>query len=132
VSDPRETGIREAFEAFNRGDVETVLEILHPDVEVYNSPEVGEEGSYRGHDGYLAWLRVWLEAWDEFRIDIDEVEVLDERTLLVHCSQHGRGKGSGVEVTRRVVFLNRVEDGLTTQVHIYGDRESAIAAAGGS
>jgi ketosteroid isomerase-like protein len=120
---------RAGFEAFNRGDVEGVLALLHPEVEVHSEGEVGEEGTYHGHEGYLRWVGVWLEAWDEFRVEWDELEEVDDSNLLVHVTQYARGKGSGLEATQAATYLFTVRDGLASRVHIYADRERALAAA---
>ena len=120
---------REGFEAFNRGDVEGVLRMLSPDVEVHSVAEVGEEGTYRGREGYLAWTRIWLDAWEDFHIELDELEQVDDENVLVHSTQRGRGKGSGLEVTQHGVYLFTIRDGLVTRLHLYADRESALAAA---
>jgi ketosteroid isomerase-like protein len=119
---------RAGFEAFNRGDVDFISQFLHPEIEVHNAEEVGQAGTYHGRDGYGEWIRDWMDAWEEFRIEIEEVEEVDDQNVLVHCDQHARGQGSGVEVTRRVVFLLTLQDGLAKRLHIYGDRESALAA----
>lgn len=121
---------RAGFEAFNRGDADFIAQFLHPDIEVHNSDEVGQGGTYHGRDGYQEWIRDWMDAWEEFRIAVEEVEEVDEHNFLVHCDQHGRGQGSGVEVTRHVVFLLTLQDGLAKRLHIYGDREAALAALG--
>jgi ketosteroid isomerase-like protein len=120
---------RAGFEAFNRGDVDGVLELLHPDVEVHSVAEVGEEGTYYGHQGYIEWTGIWLDAWSEFRIELLEIEDVDDENVLVHSRQWGRGKGSGVEVAQNGIYLFTVKDGLATRLHLYADRESALAAA---
>lgn len=120
---------RAGLEAFNRGDVEAVLALMSPDVEVHSVAEVGEEGTYHGPEGYLEWTRIWLEAWDDFRVEVDEVEEIGEEDILVHATQRGRGRDSGLEVAQQGVYLFTVRDGLLTRLHLYPDRESAVAAA---
>jgi ketosteroid isomerase-like protein len=119
---------RAGFEAFNRGDLETVLSLLSPDVEVHSVAEMGEEGTYHGHEGYLEWTGIWLDAWEEFQVELIEVEAVDDENVLVHSRQRGRGKGSGVEVEQLGVYLFTVRDGRAVRLHLYGDRESALAA----
>jgi ketosteroid isomerase-like protein len=120
---------RAGFEAFNRGDIAAVIELLDPDVEVHSVAEVGEEGTYHGHQGYLDWTTIWLEAWSEFSVELLEVEEVDDENVLVHTRQWGRGQGSGLEVEQRGVYLFTVRGGKAVRVHLYADRESALAAA---
>lgn len=115
------------MEAFNRGDVEAILAMLDRDVEVFSHADTGNEGRYRGHDGYLLWLESWLEAWDEFRIEVREVEPVDDETVLAITDQAGRGQGSGVVVTRGgITFAFTIREGLVTRIGLYLDRETAL------
>jgi len=120
---------RAGFEAFNRGDIETVMGLLDPEVEIHSVAEVGEEGTYHGHEGYLEWTSIWLDAWDEFTVELTEIEEVDESNVLIHSRQRGRGKGSGLEVEQYGVYLFTIRNGLATRLHLYADRESALAAA---
>ena len=121
--------VRSGFEAFNRGDVTGVLALLHPDVEVHSVAEVGEEGTYHGHQGFLDWTAIWLDAWDDFKIEVEEIEEVDDENVLIHARQRGRGKGSGLEVEQNGIYLFTMREGLATRLHLYADRESALAAA---
>jgi ketosteroid isomerase-like protein len=121
---------RQGFEAFNRGEMEAVVEFLHPEVEIHASADVGEPGTYHGRDGFLEWNRIWMEAWDEFRVELEEIEEIDGENVLVHVTQSGRGRGSGLEVSQRVTYLFTVRDGYAARLHIYGRRADALAAIG--
>ena len=121
---------RAGFDAFNRGDVAGVLKLLDPDVEIHSVAEVGEEGTYHGHQGYLDWTAIWLDAWSEFHVELLEVEEVDDENVLVHSRQWGRGKGSGLEVEQRGIYLFTVRDGLAVRLHLYADREAALRALG--
>ena len=46
---------RRGFKAYNAGDYEAVVALLHPDVEVYADDELLNAGSFSGHDGFLRW-----------------------------------------------------------------------------
>jgi hypothetical protein len=43
--------------------------------------------------------------------------------------QTGIGRGSGIEVTGELGWLFEVRDGLATHVELFGDLDSALAAA---
>jgi ketosteroid isomerase-like protein len=109
--------------------MEAVVEFLHPEVEVHASEGVGESGTYHGRDGFLQWNRIWMDAWEDFSVELEEIEELDDENVLVHVTQSGRGRGSGLEVSQRVTYLFTLRDGLAARVHLYGDRDSAVAAA---
>jgi ketosteroid isomerase-like protein len=122
--------VRRGMDAFNRGDTNTMLALLHPDVDIFGSPDLANPGTYRGLDGFMQWLNQWMEAWEEFRNGVGDIEQLDDENVLVTVDAHGRGRGSGIEVDLRLVYLFTVREGSVVRLHLYADRQSALAAAG--
>ena len=118
-----------AIDAYNRGDVEAVLEQLDEQIEVYTAPGLVNAGTYNGHDGFLQWLAQWSEAWDEFRLELERIDFVGEHYEVVSVRQFGRGAGSGVEVEMRIAQLYEVHYGKATRLHYYPDRDAALAAA---
>jgi ketosteroid isomerase-like protein len=125
VSDPREELILRGFAASNRGDYQAVLDILDPDVEVRTDTELGNPGVYRGHDGWRAWTRAWLDVWEEFRLDPGEIEQHGD-DFLVPVVASGRGMGSGVEVSQELLWVFTIPGRRATRIHLYRDREMAL------
>jgi ketosteroid isomerase-like protein len=114
---------------FERRDLEGVFAIATDDVEVGGDPELPNSGSYHGHEGFLTWIAQWLDAWDEFRIELVDVEAIDDEHVVVDVNQHGRGRGSGLEVTQRgLAYLVRVRHGRIKRLFLYPDRAAALAA----
>ena len=118
-----------AIDAYNRGDIQAVLEQLDEQIEVYTAPGLVNAGTYNGHDGFLQWLAQWSEAWDEFRLELERIDFVGEHYEVVSVRQFGRGAGSGVEVEMRIAQLYEVHDGKATRLHYYPDRDAALAAA---
>ena len=111
--------------------MEAVWAIADDEVEVGAAPELPNSGSYRGREGFVAWIAQWLDAWEEFRIELVEVVAIDDRQVLVEVDQHGRGRGSGLEVTQRgLAYLVTVRGGLVARLFLYPDRAAALRAAG--
>ena len=50
---------RLAYARYSAGEIEAMLELFHPDVEVYVAPPNFESGTYRGHDEYRELLERW-------------------------------------------------------------------------
>jgi ketosteroid isomerase-like protein len=108
-----------------------VLALFDPDIEIYAPPDLANSGTYHGHDGYLQWLGGWIEAWDEFRIELVDVIVVDDANVIALADQHGRGQGSGIEVQQRgIAYLFTIRDGRAVRFHLYPSREAAMAALG--
>ncbi|HEV7461734.1 MAG TPA: nuclear transport factor 2 family protein, partial [Solirubrobacteraceae bacterium] len=121
---------RAAFDAFERRDMDAVWAIASDDVEVGGAPELPNAGPYRGQEGFVTWIAQWLEAWGEFRIEVIDIRAVDDQHVLVDVDQHGRGAGSGLEVTQRgLAYLVTVRGGVVTRLFLYPDRQAALAAA---
>jgi ketosteroid isomerase-like protein len=56
--------VRRGYEAYNAGDLDALLDLFDPDIEVWASPDMLNSGSYRGHEGFLRWISQWNEAWE--------------------------------------------------------------------
>jgi ketosteroid isomerase-like protein len=119
---------RRGFEAYNSGDYETVIELLHPDVELLADHELLNSGSFTGHDGFMQWSAEWLEAWDEFRVDVDKLETVGDYFVLVDAHQVATGAGSGIGVEMDIFWAMEAEGGKLRRMHLYAKRERALDA----
>jgi ketosteroid isomerase-like protein len=121
---------RQGLEAFQRGDIETFLNLLDPDVEVFSPPDLPNPAHFTGRDGYLLWASRWLDAWENFeQLEAEAFEPVGEHHVLMTAVQRGVGRGSGVEVEMQVCYMLEYRDGLATRVHLYADREQALEEA---
>ena len=121
--------VRRGMEAYNRGDLDTVLEMLSPEVEVFAPTDVMNSGTFHGHAGWLEWTREWNEAWESFEIQVKALDSLDERFILADVQQRGLGRGSGVEVELDVTWLFEIRADRCAYMAIHLDRERALADA---
>jgi ketosteroid isomerase-like protein len=118
---------RSAIEAFNRGDVDAVLALAAPNVEVYAPPDSPNPGRYVGYDGYLQWSEQWLEAWETFTLDVLDIEAVDDRHVVAVVRQNGRGRLSGLEVTMAGAHLYEIDaDGKIVRFQLHDERERAL------
>jgi ketosteroid isomerase-like protein len=120
--------VRASYEALNRGDIDGSQEALHPDVEWRESRELPETGVYHGRASVRRFLEEFLESWDEFRQDVEEVIEADGKVVVfLHLS--ARGRESGVSVDARYAHVWTMRDGKAVRVDAYYDREEALEAA---
>ena len=83
-----------------------------PGVEVDASVRA-DVGIVHGREGVRDTIARWVGAWDDWREEIEEIRDLGSRVLA--CStQHGRSKGTGIEVETRYVVLYEVHGGKTS------------------
>ena len=74
-----------------------------------------------------------MDAWDEFRIVVDEYRELDKERVLVFDHRSGRGRVSGLELGRmrtHSAHVFHVGDGKVTKLVAYADRDHALADLG--
>ena len=122
---------RNAIESHNRGDFEAILAVTSEEVEVYSTRDMANAGRFHGHDRFLEWTSQWLEAWDEFAIDILEIDAVDERHVLAWVRQMGRGALSGIEIEMHAAQLFEIDpDGKIVRFQLHPTRESALAEIG--
>jgi ketosteroid isomerase-like protein len=123
--------LRRANAAFNRGEVDALLELLAPDAEFQDlanapdqSPVVKGGADIRG-----VWT-LWRAAFDELRTDIDEYI---DRGDAVICAAHwqGEGKASGISIDVHQFDLYEFCDGsLVRMILGFGSKDEALEAAG--
>jgi ketosteroid isomerase-like protein len=120
------------LEAGNRGDVETLLEELDPEVEWHSALHAlmgGEQTVFRGHDGVREVIRDINETFGEFHIEISEVRDLGDRVVAIGHIR-ARGKESGAETETPYALVTEIKNGKTTAVRAYLDPKQALEAAG--
>ena len=88
---------RQAFDAWNRRDLDTWLEIADPEIEFAPLNLELEGGAYRGHDGIRSFWTDYLEVFPDFTVEVDEVRGAGDMTIA-HIRLRGHGTGSDVPV----------------------------------
>jgi len=119
---------RRGIEAYNRGDLDALAGFLSEDVVAIVPDGMANAGVYHGHEGFRRMMAAWDEAWEEFRIDVEDI-VEEGDALVVQVLQHGRGRGSGVKTTMQAVYLFHVRDGLLCGWRWCQTREEALRHA---
>jgi ketosteroid isomerase-like protein len=119
---------RLGFDAYDAGDFETLRQLLHPDLELHADGDLINSGDFHGHEEFFRWNAQWSEAWGEFRNEPRSVEALGDRHIVAEVHQVARGAGSGVGVEMDVCWALEVDGGKVRRMHIYTDRERALAA----
>jgi uncharacterized protein len=118
--------LRRGYEALNRGDVSVVLELLDPEIEWYEPAPSPDAGSHRGRDSFEQFFRGWIESFDGFRVEPEEVVERGDQLIAV-VRQSGRGRASGVEVEARLAHVWTVEAGKAVRWEAVADADHALA-----
>jgi ketosteroid isomerase-like protein len=122
--------VRQANEAFNRGDIEGVLTYYAEDAEfedLMNAPDLPRV--VRGIDAVRQVLMTWVQTFEEFRAEIAEYIDVEHHVVCV-TDYYGKSR-EGVTIELRTGDLVEIRDGKFIRVTIgYESREEALEAAG--
>jgi ketosteroid isomerase-like protein len=102
---------------------------LDPEVVFVIDPGSFVAGTYRGHDGVRALLRLTAEVFDEFQYELDELIEADDAVLALG-SIRVRGSQSGAVGTQQGALVFRFGDGRIVLYRSYLRREEALEAVG--
>ena len=106
-----------------------VAGLCTPDVEWVEDPRRADGRAHVGHEAVVDSWRRWLEHWDRYGFEVDEV--LDCGTeVLVSATESGRGAGSGASVKGRIYALIALRDGKISRYREFTDEQDARRAAG--
>jgi hypothetical protein len=116
--------VRRAYEAFNRRDISSILDGMHPDVELQTTVE-----THHGHSGVADWIGRAAEVFDSLAMTVEETIDLDDRVVAV-VRERAAGKGSGVEIDQRFTHVWTIEDGCVLRFQAFTERAEALKAVG--
>ena len=119
-------------DAFNRRDVEAIVEVVDAEVEWRPAAPValgGKATVYRGHTGISQGLRDLHDSFAELQIEVSEFQEAGDR-ILGTGRIRTRGKGSGAEFDSAFGAVIEFENGKATQIRSYLDLGEALEAAG--
>src|SRR3954452_15707248 len=119
--------VRRLFAAFNKRDWRAFPAELDPEVEYM---PLEEDADYHGPEAFAEYLRRWLDAWETFLVEAEEIEITPaEDRAFVAMRFRGRGKGSGVEIDERAFWAGELRGGRLYRISEYTDRKEALEAA---
>jgi hypothetical protein len=121
--------VRRMYDAYARGDLEVSLSCLDPAIEF--SQPAGEPGggTYHGRQGVIQAFTTWTGAWEDYRVEVEELTDLGEHVLAT-THHYGRGKGSGIEVEQKIFQVWTLSNGMVVRARMYYNRASALEAVG--
>jgi len=108
---------------------EAATPLFEPDFEVVLVRSDLERATYRGFEGLRsAWID-WLEPWESYRSEVEEIVDLGDRVaVLVH--DFGRRKGMEREVETHAVAMYAFRGDKISRIEFHFDREEGITAVG--
>jgi uncharacterized protein len=88
--------VEQAYEAFGKGDIPALLDLLDDGVEWSSPKSLPQGGSFRGKDGVGNFFAGVGAAWDPLEVEVEVIDDLGGELVVgvVHLSGTLRGGGS--------------------------------------
>jgi ketosteroid isomerase-like protein len=119
--------LERAFEQFAAGDFRTATSIYAPEVEWIEHRPVPGAGEFAGANEVRRGFRGWLASWDDYRLELLELEGNGGR-FLAAVRGSGRGAMSGAYAEDRFFQVWTFRDGQVVRIDNFGERDEALAA----
>jgi ketosteroid isomerase-like protein len=124
--------LRDALEAFNRGDRAEFLAHSHADAVNVPPADWPENAPIRGAEGIWDFYVDAIKAWDGASFHWGElIDPAAPETIVANQRAELRGKMSGAEVIWTYWVVFRFRDGKVVHSAWFGERDEALRAAAG-
>lgn len=120
------------FAAFNAHDMDALLEIAHPDVEVVplgGAITAAAGAVFHGHDGVRSAVQPGFDRWPKISLGHDPPTILGGSAVVRFCFSLDDGNGSAA--TRSGAAVYDFRDGMILRMHAYGSEAEALEAVDG-
>jgi hypothetical protein len=117
--------LRDAYVAFNRGDIDAAVAGLDPQVEWSEPESFPGGGIYHGRDGAKQYLTQSRTAWAEVISEPERfIDAGDRIVVFVHARVRAKGSNDWQEV--RLADVYTVRDGRIVAMRAFADRQEAL------
>jgi uncharacterized protein len=118
--------IRPIYEDWGRGNWRPRFDVYHQNMEWGWSDEFpGLAGVFEDHDDPNPRLVAWLSGWEHWRAEADEFLEFGDHVVVL-ATYHGRGRGSGVEISQEGAHVWELRDGKVVRLEIFASRAKAL------
>jgi hypothetical protein len=135
--------LRALYDAFNRCEIEPLLDGFDPEIEIDETEDLGYaalllrvlgprfvilSGRYRGIDEVRRLFESVWEISEWFRVE--PLEILEvERSVIVPLRMEAKARDTGIVGEALAVHLWTMQDNRGLRLRVFADTESAISAA---
>ena len=89
-----------------------------------------EQKTYAGLEGARQFLTEWTAAWEDWRVDLEELIDAGGDRVLAIVRQRGRSKSTGLSVEMHFAQLWTLRDGKQVRMEMYASPAEAQRATG--
>jgi ketosteroid isomerase-like protein len=122
--------VREAFAAFNSGDIERIVACTHSAFEARVPPELSAEpDTYRGHDGIRRYFHSFEDAMDDVRFRPERFWEAGESVVVV-ARLTAKGRQTAIPVEQQIAQVWMLREGKAFRISTYATLAEALQSAG--
>jgi ketosteroid isomerase-like protein len=117
--------VRASAVAYNRGDLDALMDLFDPEVEFVTLLL----GNHHGKEAIRAIFEENRTNLSGYRLDPDElIDAGDKVIAVAHLG--GAGAASGIALDDRIAFVATLKDGLIVRQQTFRNKGEALEAAG--
>jgi ketosteroid isomerase-like protein len=120
--------VKIALQAYGNGDCEIALAMADPLIRWDERASRPDGDLVWGHDDVQRAMRRYLDGWERYRFDIEDIAEVGPGKVVGICRERGKPEG-GVDLDRRFGGLWVVEDGRIVSWATYLTPKEAVRAA---
>jgi ketosteroid isomerase-like protein len=129
VSQENVERVRRAYQLYDETQ-QPDYELLHRDVTWHTALDLPDSATYRGHDGVAELYAEWIDSFEDFRVEVEEMIDDGADTVIVMTRLRGRFRGSTDEVDLIEAHVWKLIDGKAVEIREYRTRVQALEAVG--
>jgi ketosteroid isomerase-like protein len=119
--------VRAMYDAFNRGDTDTILELADPAVSVEDHAVI-DGTTYEGREGVIRFLAFQADAFNAQSAVLEElIETGDDIVAVIRL--RGEGPLSRVPLEGRFSHVWQIAGGMVRRLRVYASKQEALEAA---
>jgi uncharacterized protein len=119
MSHSHEGTLRTLYDAFIKGDMETVMSLLADDIEFHIFGRSPMSGSYSGKDEIRRFFGKLIETYgDTFRLEVEDILANDTHGVALTRERRQRG---GKAMENRAVHVYDMRDGKCVRCRVYNE-----------
>ena len=121
--------VRQAWDAWIRGDLRGALRNWHPEVVLDMSHwRDWPEAEYLGLERVELFMNEWRDMWDDYEAGVEDVIAAPDGRVVSLYWHRGTGRDSRLPMEFRGAQVTSLRSGKVTRVAYYDDRAEALQA----
>ena len=114
MAHPNEDLIRRGFDAFSKGDMDTLRELFQADIAYHVPGRSSVAGDYHGQDEVLGlFARIFELSGGTYQIELHDAVANDDHAVALFTA---RGQREGTTLEDRTVLVSHVRDGRFAEI----------------